>query len=65
MIGCCGVPTNYPPRNFLRRFFFSLFHQGIFRDIRREVYDGYLGQNGDLVPSLMLTGGSSLEVRGI
>lgn len=58
VIGICGIPTNYPVRGFWRRFFFSVFHRGIFKDIRGRVYDGNMGKDGELVPSAMLSGGA-------
>ena len=59
MIGCFGVLTNPPRVGFLYKFFFKIFHRGIFQDNRINMYGKYSGNNKNLKQSHMLSGGSS------
>lgn len=59
MVGCCGVITNPPsyPRGY--KFFFHVFHRGIFRDKRVGNFDKCVGSNNALIISDKLSGGVS------
>jgi GT2 family glycosyltransferase len=59
MIGCSGVITNPPKVNFLYKFFFVIFHQGIFKDKRIDVNENYSGFGNRLIESEMISGGVS------
>ena len=54
MIGCSGVVTNPPKLNFLYKFFFVIFHRGIFKDKRIDVNGNYSGYDNTLIESNML-----------
>lgn len=59
MIGCCGVITNPPNKSFLYRFFFKIFHFGIFNDPRMGVLDRASKTSEVFIASEMLSGGVS------
>ena len=65
MIGCCGVITNPPKVNFLYKFFFVIFHRGIFADNRINMHGKYRGYNNNLKQSNMLSGGISAWRREV
>ena len=60
MIGCCGIITNPPYRGFFYKFLFQIFHRGIFKDIRVNIYGKFNGRNNKLIESNMLSGGVSV-----
>jgi GT2 family glycosyltransferase len=65
MIGCSGVITNPPKLNFLYKFFFVIFHRGIFKDKRIDVNGNYSGYDNTLIESDMLSGGASAWRREV
>jgi glycosyltransferase involved in cell wall biosynthesis len=65
MIGCCGVITNPPKVNFLYKFLFVMFHRGIFKDNRIDVFGNYSGDGNPLIESDMLSGGTSAWRREV
>jgi GT2 family glycosyltransferase len=64
MLGCCGVVTNLPEFPAGYRFFFHLFHRGMFRDPRVGVH-GRAGADAGLIPSACLSGGLSCWRREV
>ena len=65
MIGCCGVITNPPKVGFLYKFFFKIFHRGIFEDNRINMHGNYSGYGNRLIESDMLSGGVSAWRREV
>lgn len=65
MVGCCGVITNQPKRTFVYKFLFTLFHRGIFRDIRFGLNGKYFNNDKAYVQSSMLSGGTSAWRRDV
>lgn len=65
MMGCCGVVKTVTTSGFLYRFFFRLFHTGIFKDPRVETYGLSRKINGALIPSTFLSGGLSAYRREV
>ena len=65
MIGCSGVITNPPKVIFLYKFFFVIFHQGIFKDKRIDVNENYSGFGNRLIESDMISGGVSAWRREV
>jgi len=59
MIGCCGVVTNPPKKNFIYKFFFNTFHQGIFKDPRFVIQNNLENLIKTYYPSNMISGGIS------
>jgi len=59
MMGCSGIITNPPNKGIFYNFLFHLFHRGIFKDIRIDIYGKYNGRNNNLIASKMLSGGVS------
>ncbi len=59
MVGCCGVITNIPKYPHGYKFFFSLFHRGIFEDQRLNIYEKCIGQQNRLIACKTLSGGIS------
>jgi len=65
MIGCSGVITNPHKVGFLYKFFFKIFHRGIFNDNRMKVRSVYHGYDHNLIESNMLSGGVSAWRREV
>jgi GT2 family glycosyltransferase len=65
MIGCSGVITNPSKVDFLYKFLFVIFHQGIFKDKRIDVHGNYSGYDNALIESHMLSGGVSAWRREV
>lgn len=65
MVGCCGVITNQPNKSLFYKFLFTLFHRGIFRDIRFGLNGKYFKSEKAYVQSSMLSGGTSAWRRDI
>lgn len=65
MMGCCGVITNEPYRNLLYKFLFTLFHRGIYRDVRFGITGKYLNKKTPFIQSNMLSGGTSAWRRDV
>ncbi len=65
MIGCCGVITNPPKVGFLYKFFFKIFHRGIFEDSRMSIYGKFSRYSNNLRQSNMLSGGASAWRREV
>lgn len=65
MLGCCGVITNPPSHSLGYKFLFNIFHRGIFKDIRVNIYGVYSGRSNDLIASNMLSGGLSAWRREV
>lgn len=59
MVGCCGIVTNPPRKNFAYNYLFKMFHRGIFFDRRTDIYGFSSGKNNQLVASDMISGGLS------
>lgn len=65
MLGCCGTITNPPRQKFIYKTMFTIFHRGIFKDIRIDVHGNFSGHNNNLIESNMLTGGASAWRREV
>lgn len=65
MMGCSGVITNPPKVGILYKFFFKIFHRGIFEDNRINVHGKYSGDNNNLKQSNMISGGVSAWRREV
>ena len=59
MLGCCGVITNPPNQSFIYKFLFNMFHCGIYKDIRVNLYSNFYYQPYDFIKSNKLSGGLS------
>ena len=60
MVGCCGIVTNGPNKNFIYHFIFNLFHIGIFNDKRISIFSKSRSNISDyLTQSDKLSGGIS------
>ena len=59
MLGCSGVITNVPPKTRSYYYFFDVFHLGIFKDRRHNVYLSRQSQHQELINSKILSGGLS------
>lgn len=59
MVGSSGIITNYPNKTYVEDLIFSVFHIGIFNDIRFKIYKNYLNCTNTLVFSNKLSGGIS------
>jgi glucosyl-dolichyl phosphate glucuronosyltransferase len=65
MLGCSGIITNPLKQPPAYNFIFHLFHRGIFRDKRLEVYGEYSGWSHPLVRSDKISGGLSAWRREV
>lgn len=65
MLGCCGIVTNMPKQAFGHRFLFNMFHRGIYKDKRVDVFGKFGGRGHDLILSKMLSGGLSAWRREV
>ena len=65
MLGCSGIITNPPNQGLLYQLFFPIFHRGIFKDKRFNIYGRFTGQENSLVPSDKLSGGVSAWRREV
>lgn len=59
MLGCSGIITNPPSISGFNHFLFHIFHRGIYKDIRVDVFGNYDGVGHKLIPSKMISGGLS------
>ncbi len=65
MMGCCGVITNQPTQSLLYKFLFTLFHRGIYGDVRFGVAGKYFKKRASFIRSNMLSGGTSAWRRDV
>jgi GT2 family glycosyltransferase len=65
MIGCCGFITNVPQYSYGYKFFFNLFHRGIFEDRRLDIYEKCIGRQNRLIACNTLSGGASAWRREV
>lgn len=59
MLGCCGVITNPPKQSFIYKLLFNIFHCGIYRDVRVNIFGNSKYHSIHFVSSGMLSGGLS------
>lgn len=59
MLGCSGIITNPPPISPLKLFLFHIFHRGIYKDNRVDIFGNFDGVGHQLIPSRMISGGLS------
>ena len=63
--GCSGVITNATSSSKLYRFFYNIFHRGIFTDPRPDIYANFLTNNHQLIKSNVINGGLSAWRRNV
>lgn len=59
MLGCSGIITNPPSISRLTLFLFHIFHRGIYKDNRVDIFGNLDGVGHQLIPSKMISGGLS------
>lgn len=65
MLGCSGIITNPNNNSFMYKLFFNLFHIGIYKDLRVNIYGCYNGRNNCLIESDKISGGLSAWRREV
>ncbi|NBO71512.1 glycosyltransferase family 2 protein [bacterium] len=63
--GCSGVITNATSSSKIYRFFYNIFHRGIFTDPRPDIYANFLTNNNQLIKSNVINGGLSAWRRDV
>lgn len=65
MLGCSGIITNPAARGRIYKLLFRIFHRGIFKDKRSDIYGNFSGREHSLIPSDKLSGGVSAWRREV